>query len=398
VCDGDLDVVDGLASLLDKGLVRYEGTDEEPRFTMLETIREYAIEQLEARADAARARTLHAEHFLDFARTARTFARGPDALEWLDRTEVELDNVRAALAWTIDVGEGELGLSLAEALEPFWYRRFHLREGLRWLEPLLELAPNAPADVRAGALAAAGRLASELGWAERARLWYEQSLPLARVAGDHVCEAWALHGLGYVAALEGDPATARRLLEQSYELFLELGEHAPAGGRLSYLAYLARLDGDLAAAKSYAERSVEQYREAGDAAGVAGSLLELGDVALEERDWTGASHWYGEALAGSIDHRDLMYLFAGTGALAASTGRRVEAARLWGAAERIAAEDDQGLDPNYRAQYEQLLGELNTDEVAAGRASPTEDAVALAEEIVRAPIPTPAPGTNGSTR
>src|SRR6266536_2235722 len=208
VCDGDLDVIDGLASLLDKGLVRYVGTDEEPRFAMLETIREYSLERLDERGDGPSTRRRLAENMLEFARMARGFARGPQEPQWLDRTQLELDNIRAALSWATGAGDGVLGLALAEALEPFWYRRMQLREGLRWFEPLLELAPGAPQALKAGALAVAGRLASELGRADLARPWYEESLPLARAAGDRSCEAWVLHGLGYVAQLEGDRTAA----------------------------------------------------------------------------------------------------------------------------------------------------------------------------------------------
>jgi predicted ATPase/DNA-binding SARP family transcriptional activator len=381
VCAADTDVIDGVASLLDKGLIRSEGTDDEPRFGMLETIREYALERLAERHDAAIVRRRHAETMLEFALEARGFARGPRQSEWLCRTEVELDNIRSALAWSIDAGEGVLGLELAEALEPFWYRQGHLREGLRWLEPLLELAPEASPRLRAGALAAAGRLASELGFADQAKPRYEQSLTLARAAGDRTSEAWALHGLGYVAVLQGDRKHGRTLLERSFELFLDLGQHAPAGGRLSYLCYLARLDGDVRAARSYAERSVEQYRQAGDVAGVLGSQVDLGDLALIERDSNGAAGWYRTVLQASPDDSELMYVLGGLAAVAAGTGRAQAAARLWGAAERIESGHDRGIDPHYRAQYQSLLGDIDPGAVAAGRAASRDEVVALAREI-----------------
>jgi predicted ATPase len=147
VADADLNTI---GSLLDKSLLVRELRDE-PRLSMLQTLREYALERLEELEDGGAVRRRHAETMLEFVRTARGFARGPEAPEWLDRTELELDNIRAALAWTIEVGEGELGLAIAEALEPFWYRRLQLREGLRWLEPLLELTPDAPPRLRGGA-------------------------------------------------------------------------------------------------------------------------------------------------------------------------------------------------------------------------------------------------------
>jgi predicted ATPase len=373
---------DTIASLVDNSLVLRVDVDGESRFGMLETIREYALERLEDRPESTAVHRAHAEHMLELARTARGFARGPEAIPWLDRTQLELDNFRAALGWTIDSGEAGLGLAIAEALEPFWYRRLQLREGLRWLEPLLELTPGAPPALRGAALATAGRLAAELGDAARARPLYEESLPLARAAGDRTTEAWILHGLGFVSAREGDRATARELLEQSHSLFLELGQHAPAAGRLTYLAYLARLDGDLESARRYTEGSIEHYGIAGDSDGVAGSTIELGDLDLAAGDIAAAAARYGEALGNYGETRNLMYLCGGLGAVAAASGEPHEASVLWGAALRLESEVDQGIEDVYRTLYESRLGELEPEQVEAGRAMPLDDVVALAGEVV----------------
>jgi tetratricopeptide (TPR) repeat protein len=302
--------------------------------------------------------------------------------------QLELDNIRAALAWSIEHGQGALGLTLVEALEPFWYRRAQFREGLRWLEPLLELAADAPVDVRAGAFGLGGRLASELNSVERARPWYEESLTLARAAGDRLREAWALHGLGFVSALEGDRSRGRELLEQSYELFVELEQHGPAGGRLTYLAWVAQLEGDIAAMRACLERAVAEYRTAGDASGVTGTLAGLGDAALEEDDWAAALGFYRAALSDASEPRVYMALFAGIGAVAARTGHPAEAARLWGAAERIESEIESKFTASDRALFERNLRALDADDLAAGRALSTDEAVALAHELTAAVSPT----------
>jgi predicted ATPase/DNA-binding transcriptional LysR family regulator len=373
---------DTIGSLVDQSLVGRVDADRGSRFGMLETIREYALERLEDRPESAAVHKAHAEHMLELAQKARGFARGPEAMPWLDRTQLELDNFRAALEWTIDSGEPVLGLAIAEALEPFWYRRLQLREGLRWLEPLLERATDASPALRGAALATAGRLASELGDAGRARQLYEESLPLARAAGDRTTEAWILHGLGFVTAREGDRATARELLEQSHRLFLELGQHAPAAGRLTYLAYLARLDGDLEAARRYTEGSIEHYGIAGDSDGVIGSTVELADLDLAAGDVGAAAVRYGEALADYGEMRNLMYVCGGLAAVAASTGEPREASALWGAALQLESELDQGIEDVYRALYESRLGELELDQVEAGRAMPLDEVVKLAREVV----------------
>ena len=384
VGNGDLDVVEGLSSLLDKSLVRLEGTDEEPRFTMLETIREYARERLEERGEAEQFRRRHAEHLLAFAERERELARGPQEIESLDRVELELDNVRSALDWTIEAGEGVLGLTLAEALEPFWTRRGHLREGLRSLEPLLAASPEAPVAIRAGAYGVAGRLASELGSPERARPWYEQSLELARSAGDREREAWALHGLGFVSALEREHAEARALLEKSHDLFVVLGQHAPAGGRLTFLAWIAQREDDVAAMRSYLERALDAYRRAGDVSGVAGVLAGLGDVALMEGDWAKARDYFAAALTDASVPRDYLYFFAGIAVVAAKAGQATAASRLWGAAQQIEFELDASFMDEERALYTSLLGELDPAEVEAGGALSTEEACELARDVVAA--------------
>ncbi len=375
VCEVDAET---LRAVVDQSLVRRGGE----RYSMLETVREYALERLEEREDADLLRRRHAEYFRDFAEEARTFARGPRASEWLDRTEAELDNLRAALSWSIERGEGVLGLTIAEALEPYWYRRRQLHEGLLWLEPLLELGRAAPAAVLAGALALAGRLAAELGGDERVRPWYEQALELARAARDRTQEAWALHGLGFLEFQEGNPTRARELLEQSLELFLELGEHAPAGGRLTYLALVAQATGDRAAARAYLERSVDEYAAAGDNSGVVGSVSGIAELMLADREFEGALSLYREVLPKASETEDLMHLFAGIAAGTAAIGDGRGAARLWGATLRLESEFDAPIPAVGREIYEQLLSKADDADVAAGRMLGNDEALALARRLV----------------
>jgi non-specific serine/threonine protein kinase len=312
-----------------------------------------------------------------FAEEARTHARGPDEALWLARTAIELDNIRAALDWCLERGEAALGLAIAGALEPFWYRGARFREGRTRLEPLLDLEGRAPAGVRARALAAAGRLASELGDAGVARKHFDEALPLARRARDRECEAWVLHGLGVVAALEGDRNRAKRFLEESFERFLELEQHAPAGGRLSYLAELSREEGDLAAMQRYYERSIEQYEQAGDESGVAGSIEGLAFVAFEQDDLGRAGELFTRALEGT-DELGLAHVLAGIAAIAARNGDRTGAARLLGAVERLESELDAAPISATRPGYAEAVGEADAD----GRGLSRDEAVALARELL----------------
>jgi tetratricopeptide (TPR) repeat protein len=323
--------------------------------------------------------------FLALAEEARSFARGPREREWLDRLELELDNVRAALRYCIDRPDPLLGLTLAEALEPLWVRDFHHREGLRWFEELFELGnDDVPDAIRAGALGVAARLSVELGDPARAKVWYRQSLKLARHASDDLRTAWALHGLGHVALDEGKLAEARRRFEESLELFVSLGEDAPAGGRLTYLATVARAQGDLPAAMGYFERARQHFASAGDISGVAAAIHGLGDVALEDGKPERALACYGEALEQGwtvATPWDLAYFLAGIAAASAALGRLAEAARLWGVVERLDAELEIKLD---RSLYEEVLGDLDPREKAVGAELGNQEAVGLARLLSRA--------------
>ena len=376
-----------LESLVDHSLVRRETNGPgHTRYAMLETVRELASELLERQGeDRDEVRRRHAMRFLALAEEARSFARGPREREWLDRLELELDNIRAALRYCINRPDPLLGLTLAEALEPLWVRDFHHREGLRWFEELFEFGnDDVPDPIRAGALGVAARLSVELGHPARAKVWYRQSLKLARHAGDDLRTAWALHGLGHVALGEGKLAEARRRFEESLELFVSLGEDAPAGGRLTYLATVARAQGDLPAAMGYFERARQHFASAGDISGVAAAIHGLGDVALEEGKPERALAYYGEALEQGwtvATPWDLAYFLAGIAAACAALGRLAEAARLWGAVERLDAELEIKLD---RSVYEEVLGDLDPREKAVGAELGNQEAVGLARRLSRA--------------
>jgi predicted ATPase/DNA-binding transcriptional LysR family regulator len=376
VCDVDGPTVNALA---DDGLLV---ATPDGRVRMLELVREFADDELVAGGDERAYRRRHAEHCLALAHEARPHARGPQEKAWLDRLVVELDNLRAALRWAVEEAP-ELGLELAEALEPLWVRGQRHREGLRWLEPLLSAATRAPADVLAGALALAGRLSGELGDLDRARPLHERALALAREAGDERRAAWALHGLGDVAREQGELDLARELLEESLALFVALGELGPAAGRLSYLATVATEQGDMEAARGYWEASRDRYAAAGDRAGVAGSVHGLGDVALWAGDPDGALTYYVEALEAAVDMDDrtlAAHCLAGLAAVLAMGTRDDEAARLWGAAQRAESELDVGIGRVERARYERVVGEPDPDAVAAGRRLTAIEAL----ELVRA--------------
>src|SRR5215213_10113162 len=173
VCDAEgdfpMDVFEGVSSLLDNSLLQQkEGFDGEPRFAMLETIREYASERLEDSSDAEAARHAHAEYFLALAEEAEPMLWGAEDAAWLDRLEHEHDNMRAALSWSIEHEEAELALRLGGALRWYWYMEGYYGEGRRWLEAALGKDWGVAAEARARALEGVGWLANVQGDLDRA--------------------------------------------------------------------------------------------------------------------------------------------------------------------------------------------------------------------------------------
>jgi predicted ATPase len=223
VCGDDLDAVDGLASLTDRGLTRLEGSDEEPRFAMLETIREYAAERLELSEEASTLHGRHAEHFLALAEEAEPNLIGVGShAEWLDRLERDHDNLRAALDWLEASGDSDGALRLTAALWRFWDLRGHLIEGRRHLERGLR-ADERPTAARAKALSGAADMALTSGDVTTGKLRAEEALQLHRELQDEWGTAFSLLMFAYGTGQEGDWPRAQQLFGESVQRFRDLG-------------------------------------------------------------------------------------------------------------------------------------------------------------------------------
>ncbi|MGH7338636.1 MAG: ATP-binding protein, partial [Myxococcota bacterium] len=206
--DVSIDVVDGMASLVDKSLLRHDEGTGEPRFRMLETIREYALERLAAVGEADRFQQAHADHYLAFAERAESgLLGGGHQAAWLDRVAEDRDNLRAALAWFVRHGPADHGLRLGAALRRFWRSRGYLAEGREWTSALLALLalPGARTHTgaRAKALHAAGGFANQQGDYVEARAFFEEGLDIYRELGDLHGIGWGLIYLGIVTRYEG---------------------------------------------------------------------------------------------------------------------------------------------------------------------------------------------------
>jgi predicted ATPase len=303
VCDtkGDLalDLLDGMASMVDKSLLQQvEQANGESRFVMLETIREYALEKLEDSGEQALTKRAHAAYCLVLAEEHATEQSGGEVAEWLERFALEHDNFRAALEWLTATGDAEWGLRLGTALFRFWEMREYLAEGRDTLGKLLKIAgAAAPTKARGRALFAAGVLALEQGDYASADALASESLNIARQLGDQQGVAVSLNALGVQARDRGDAVVAHSLFEESLVVWRELGDRKAVARALSNLASVVKLQGDFARAHSLYAECLSIFQELGDRTGVAWSLNSQGDVAQDQGDFTAAQTLYEQGLA-----------------------------------------------------------------------------------------------------
>jgi predicted ATPase len=274
-CVGDAsDPVEALASLVDRSLLQQEAGHGEPRFQMLETIREYAAEQLAASGTVDDVGGCHARYFAELAERAAGELAGSGANGSFARLEDEQDNLRAALHWACEQHESDLGLRLAIALSPFWRSRGRLTEGRHWFAEVLAIEAGSTPVLRAHALRIAGEraFAGDLGQAAELT---EQSLALYRAAEDTAGLAQALHQSGVIAFHQADYARALECLEQSTELARELGDTDLVARSLWSLAQPDPAARNRADARRSAEETLALHRRRRDPRGVAAALEVL---------------------------------------------------------------------------------------------------------------------------
>jgi predicted ATPase/DNA-binding SARP family transcriptional activator len=303
VCDTP-DALDCLEQLHESSLVLSEEVGNELRFRMLETVREFAAEQLapegagtpEAPGPKPALEQRHAEWFLALAERAEPELEGPTQGERLSLLEMEHANFRAALTWSLGssetashVNSGRIGLRLATALRQFWLVRGHLAEGREWLERALTLgSATAPAPVRVRALLATGKLAYEQGDLHVAQSRFKEAETESLAAADRAGHAEALHGSGDVQLYQGRLSEARALYDESLAIYRALEDHRGVADLLNQLANLLQTQGDAAAATALNEESLALWRRLGDRRCVARVLHDLAYLVHRRGDPTTA--------------------------------------------------------------------------------------------------------------
>jgi predicted ATPase/DNA-binding SARP family transcriptional activator len=331
VCDTGLEQI---SSLLDANLLLHATTVNASRYPMLETIREYAEERLEALPDAEAVRRRHADYFLDLARSANLASEAPAAGEQRhDIVIAEQSNVRAAIDWATATGDVALALALTVALENFWTTNEPF-EGVHRLETLLASADDVPRRLRARALRALCSAATMTGDFELAERAIHESLDLFRAIGDELGVGNLLHRLGMSALNRGEPARAREPLEESLAIFRRHGYRRGEAISIGGLGYLAQQEGGADEAEALLERSAAMAAEEGFTWWEANTRANLAELALEQNRLDEAAQRARQVLRLSrrIGDRQLS-VFALACLACAENGQAHRAGRLWGAVE-----------------------------------------------------------------
>lgn len=334
--------LDLTASLLDKSLIRrHTDARSEPRYEMLEVIREFALEQLNVVDEDELTMERHATWFLDLAERAAPMLTGTDRGQWLDHLERELDNLRTALRWALDQHHVELGMRLAAALWRFWQIRAHMSEGRQVLAELLEIEADVDPAVRARAFSAAGSLAYWQNDGPPCTRYYEASLELRRQLGDPAEIASGLYDLGHavscVASVK-DPVRGRLLELEALDIYRSLGSRMGEAWLVWALGCNAHFAGDNRAAVEELGQAIDQFRELGDPFGLAWALTMHGLASMLIGQRAVASRRLREALpifAEVDDVSGIDSVLEHLARLSAADGDPRRAVRLAAAAARV---------------------------------------------------------------
>jgi len=358
-----------VASLADKSLLqRWPSPDDDdgdanPRFGMLETVREFAVERLAASGEEAAVRTAHATWYLGLAERAEHELWGPQHRFWQSQLVVEYDNLRTAVAWASEQGQVETGLRLTHALWRFIRSRGHANEARRWQARLMAAGSDLSPSVRIDALWLAGDLAGLAGDYQEATDLLEESLAHASAVGNQLAVAKALYLLGNVAEDLDDLGQASIRYDAALALFRELGDPSWIAETVSGLGRVARKEGKYVRATALHEEALTLQRGRGNVWGVAWATTALGEVAADEGSTERAVARFGESTQLHRDLDDLSgiyYCLFGIGKLVVGAGYGERGARLLGAAEALREARGLALQHDHRASHDRAVTTART--------------------------------------
>lgn len=387
------EVLDSLSALIDCSLlISKEQPDGNARLSMLEVVREFALEQFQELDDSDHLRQKHTRYFLALAEKAETFLQGEAGNEWLEKLEREHDNLRAALDWSLK-NEPQTAARIAAALRFFWLNHSHLSEGLRWSSSALETTENSVSEARSKLLMSNGLFLKNHGDLGAARKSYEKCLAESRETNDPIHIVKANHGLAAVAVLQGDLAAAQRFLTEALALSRELGNDLQTADSLGSFGDLEMCRGDLAAARPLLDECLRLSKKLGSERILTTVYFNLGTIDYLETFYGSAAYNFAESLriAERMGSKTMIAcVLDGFAAIAATRGDCEEATRLAGAAEALREQIGCQLEPaeerfreNYLAKTRAMLDENEAALLyAQGRAMSLEESITLAKRIM----------------
>jgi predicted ATPase len=391
VCGDGSAVIEGLASLVDKSLVRLTGADGSSRFSMLQTIREYALGRLAESGEDDAIRRRHLAHYSELAAAAEEKLDGPDATEWAERVELEHGNLRAAIEFALASGDGDTAVMLCSQLIRFWEYHGYLHEGRRVTEAALEAAANPPAVAAAKAWNGAGILAGEQGDFEAARKFFDVALGLARDSGDPKRISAALTNLGNIDLYRRDYEGAQAFYEEANKVALAGGLVRQAAIARENLGLVLIGLGELGAAVQVFEETLATAREVQATHDIAVRLGALARALIERGETERPRELLTESLELTRELKEprrLADCLEAIGGLAVATGDATQAATLFGSAaalrESIGGTRPPDQEPWFErvcAQARAALGDEFDAEFARGKALPREDSLRLAGRV-----------------
>lgn len=406
LCEGD--VADGLASLVDKSLLQRSGDDGESCFSMVASIREYALERLQRGGDLEAVRQRYAGYYSGLAERARQEWRGPEQSRWLRRLREEQDNLRAVLSWLLgrdaDAARIRLGAQLVLALFGFWETRGRLSEARAWHSHVLEHRGLLALESQVQLLSQLGWFTDVMGDYQAANGFYREALTLSRQIGDRRLIGDSLHALGVAAGRQGEYERAEALLSEAIAAAREAsdGEMTRSlAAMLNNLAIVVKYLGDYARAMALLQESLAFKRARGDQLGVATSLTNLGNLALVQKDYVAAEAFFRESLLlrqALGDRKGILPLLSGLAELAMAQGESVRSVCLYSAAAALRQTLDFPLTVGEQETYDRhiamLRRQLDEADFAAAWAigeSMTLDQV-VAYALGQTPPDSPPPG------
>jgi tetratricopeptide (TPR) repeat protein len=301
------DLLDTLTSLANKSLVQRWDVNGEPRFAMLETIRQFAHEKSSESGELTQVRDRHLDFYAQFAEDAEPKLRGADQMLWLNRMEAERDNLRAALTWSLEGGEREAGLRIGAATFLFWLMRGHDIEGERWLNALVErYGAGEPTAALGKVFVALGINAFDLGNLDAASAALDASLRILRKE-DKWWYAHARLQIGWLRRYHRDLTGARAIFEEMVAFAREVEDKWTLGDALGALGTVYSRT-DLPSARIVLEESVRIFREIGDGYQLARALIYSGGAAHLQKDWSRAMSLFEESVALLRERGDKTYL------------------------------------------------------------------------------------------